>query len=136
MWNQKISEGRSIKCCVTTGKFQCSLTIVVQLKFSVFDRLYIIIIYKNIFRHVFKIAVHSRFLSVGQEFDKKFLNSTHVLKVYFKLNRKNPDFVFLPLPTLPASVKNGHLCELPVTYCNGIKGLSSRAQWYSCVHIS
>jgi hypothetical protein len=38
-------------------------------------------------------------LSSGQEFDEKFLNSKHVLKVYFKPSRKNPDFGFLPLPS-------------------------------------
>ena len=35
--------------------------------------------------------------SSGQDFDKNFLDSKHVLKVYFKPGRKNQDFWFLPL---------------------------------------
>ena len=37
-------------------------------------------------------------LSSGQDFGKNFLDSKHVLKVYFKPSRKNPDFYFLFLP--------------------------------------
>jgi hypothetical protein len=44
-------------------------------------------------------------LSSGQEFDKKFLDSKYVLKVYFKPSRKKKDFVFLPLPDLPGRLK-------------------------------
>jgi hypothetical protein len=40
----------------------------------------------------------------AQEFDENFLDSKHVLKVYFK----NKDFVFLPVPILPVCVKIGH----------------------------
>jgi hypothetical protein len=40
------------------------------------------------------------FLNLGREFDKMFLYSK-LLKVYFKPNSKNP--------TLPVSLKNGHL---------------------------
>ena len=47
--------------------------------------------------------------SSGQDFDKNFLESKHVLKVYFKPRRKNSDFGFLPLPAKPVSVKNCHL---------------------------
>jgi hypothetical protein len=36
-------------------------------------------------------------LSSGQDFSKKFLDSKHVLKVYFKPSRKNQNFLFLPL---------------------------------------
>ena len=36
-------------------------------------------------------------LSSGQDFSKTFLDSKHVLKVYFKPSRKNQDFLFLPL---------------------------------------
>ena len=32
-----------------------------------------------------------------------------VLKVFFKLSRKNPDFLFFPLPSKPGSMKNDHL---------------------------
>jgi hypothetical protein len=48
-------------------------------------------------------------LSSGQDFDITFLDSKHVLKVYFKPSRKNQDFSFLPLPSKLASMKNGHL---------------------------
>ena len=37
------------------------------------------------------------------------LDSKHVLKVYFKPRKKNPEFGFLPVPILPVSVKIGHL---------------------------
>ena len=49
-------------------------------------------------------------LSSGQEFDKKFLDSKHVLKVYLKPSRKNKDFVFLTVPILPGWLKILHLC--------------------------
>ena len=45
----------------------------------------------------------------GQDFDKNFLDSKHVLKVYFKLSRKNPDFGFLPLPSEPVWLKTPYL---------------------------
>jgi hypothetical protein len=48
-------------------------------------------------------------LSSGQEFDEKFLDSKHVLKVYFKPSRKNKDFVLLPVPILPGWLKILHL---------------------------
>jgi hypothetical protein len=48
-------------------------------------------------------------LSSGQEFDEKFLDSKHVLKVYFKPSRKKINFVFLPLPILPVRLKILHL---------------------------
>ena len=37
-------------------------------------------------------------LSSGQDFVKNFLDSKHVLKVYFKPSGKNQDFSFSPLP--------------------------------------
>ena len=40
-------------------------------------------------------------LSSGQDFGKKFLDSKHVLKVYFKPRRKNQKKIFLPLPSVP-----------------------------------
>jgi hypothetical protein len=40
---------------------------------------------------------------------KNFLDSKHVLKVYFKPSRINQDFLFLPLPSKPVSMKNYHL---------------------------
>jgi hypothetical protein len=48
-------------------------------------------------------------LSSGREFDKKFLHSKHVLKVYFKPSRKNPDFGFIPLPSMLVQLKNPYL---------------------------
>jgi hypothetical protein len=48
-------------------------------------------------------------LSSGQEFDEKFLDSKHVLKAYFKPSRKNPDFGFLPLPSMLVRLKNPYL---------------------------
>jgi hypothetical protein len=50
-------------------------------------------------------------LSSGQEFDEKFLDSKHVLKVYFKPSRKNLDFGFLPLPSKLVRLKNPYLKE-------------------------
>ena len=51
-------------------------------------------------------------LSSAQEFDKKFLDSKHVLKVYFKPSRKKKYFSFLPLPILPVWLKFLHLSRL------------------------
>jgi hypothetical protein len=48
-------------------------------------------------------------LSSGQEFDEKFLDSKHVLKVYFKPSRKNQDFGFLPLPSKLVRLTNPYL---------------------------
>jgi hypothetical protein len=48
-------------------------------------------------------------LSSEKDVDKNFLASKHVLKVYFKPSRKNQDFLFLPLPSKLASMKNGHI---------------------------
>ena len=48
-------------------------------------------------------------LSSGQDFDKNFLDSKPILKVYLKLSRKNPDFGFLPLPSEPVWLKNLYL---------------------------
>ena len=42
-------------------------------------------------------------------FDKNFLGSKHVLKVYFKLSKKNPDFGFLPLSSEPVWLKKPYL---------------------------
>ena len=50
-------------------------------------------------------------LSSGQDFNKKFLDSKHGLKVYFKPSRKNQNFLFLPLPSKLASLKNDHLTQ-------------------------
>ena len=50
-------------------------------------------------------------LSSGQDFDKKFLDLKHVLKVYFKPLRKNQKFWFLPIPSKLASLKNDHLSK-------------------------
>ena len=50
----------------------------------------------------------------GQEFDEKFLDSKHVLKVYFKSSRKNKDFVFLPVPILPGWLKILHLIAMHI----------------------
>ena len=55
-------------------------------------------------------------LSSGQEFDEKFLDSKHVLKVYFKPSRKNKDFVFLPVPILPGWLKIPHLIDKKNNY--------------------
>ena len=44
-------------------------------------------------------------LRSGQEFDKKFLDSKQVLKVYFNPSMKNKDFVFLGVPFLPGWLK-------------------------------
>jgi hypothetical protein len=51
-------------------------------------------------------------LSSGQDFDKNFLASNLVLKMYFKPSRKNPDFGFLPLPSKPVWLKNPYLIGL------------------------
>jgi hypothetical protein len=48
-------------------------------------------------------------LSSGQEFDEKLLDSKHVLKVIFKANRQNKDFLFLPDPILPGWLRILHL---------------------------
>ena len=48
-------------------------------------------------------------LSSGQDFSKNFLDLKHVLKVYFKPSWKNQEFLFLPLPSKPVSMKNDHL---------------------------
>ena len=48
-------------------------------------------------------------LSSGQEFDEKFLDSKHVLKVYFKPSRKKKYFIFLAIPILPGRLKILHL---------------------------
>jgi hypothetical protein len=48
-------------------------------------------------------------LSLGQEFDEKFLDSKHVLKVYFKPSRENQDFGFLPLPSKLVRLTNPYL---------------------------
>ena len=50
-------------------------------------------------------------LSSGKDFNKNFLDSKHVLKVYFKPSRKNQDFLFLPLQSKPRSMKNDHLSK-------------------------
>ena len=52
-------------------------------------------------------------LSSGQDFDKNIFDSKHVLKVYFKPSRKNPDFIFLPLPSKPVWLKNPYLIKPP-----------------------
>ena len=52
----------------------------------------------------------------GQEFDKTFLFSKHVLKVYFKPSRKNKAFIFLPDAILPGWLKILHLREYVVVY--------------------
>ena len=49
--------------------------------------------------------------SSGQEFDEKFLDSKHVLKVYFKPSRKNQDFGFLPLPSKLVRLTNPYLID-------------------------
>ena len=48
-------------------------------------------------------------LSSGQDFGKTFLDSKHVLKVYFKPSRKNQKFLFLPLPSLPVWLPTHYL---------------------------
>ena len=48
-------------------------------------------------------------LSSGQDFGKNFLDSKHVLKVYFNPSRKNPDFLFLPFPSEPVWLKIRYL---------------------------
>ena len=47
----------------------------------------------------------------GQDFDKNFLDSEHVLMVYFKPSRKNQDFWFLPLPSKLGFMKNDHFYQ-------------------------
>ena len=51
------------------------------------------------------------YLSSGKEFEENFLDSKHVLKIYFKPRRKNPDFGFLPDHILPVWLKIGHLSK-------------------------
>ena len=41
-----------------------------------------------------------------------FLDSNHVLKVYFKPSRKNQDFLFLPLSSVPVWLKIRYLSPL------------------------
>ena len=53
-----------------------------------------------------------RVLQSGQDFGKKFLVSKHVLKVYFKSSRKNPDVLFLPLCSVLVWLKIRHLIDL------------------------
>ena len=53
-------------------------------------------------------------LSPGQELDERFLDSKHGLKVYFKPSRNNQDFLFLPLPSKLASMRNDHLSATAV----------------------
>ena len=54
-------------------------------------------------------------LSSGQDFDKKFFDSKHVLKVYFKPSRKKSVFsIFLPLLSKPASMKKDRLNKVHV----------------------
>jgi hypothetical protein len=48
-------------------------------------------------------------LSSGQEFDERFLDSKHVLKVNCKPSRKNKDLVSLQVPILPGWLKILHL---------------------------
>ena len=48
-------------------------------------------------------------LSSGQEFDEKFLDSKHVLKVYFKPSRKNRKNLLLPLSSELLWLKILHL---------------------------
>ena len=55
-------------------------------------------------------------LSSGQDFDKNFLDSKQVLKVYFKPSRKNQDFLFSPLPLLPVFLAHGHLNYIGTHY--------------------
>ena len=50
-------------------------------------------------------------LSSGQDFGKKFLDSKHVLKVYFKPSRKNQNFLFLPLCSVVVWLKILHLMD-------------------------
>jgi hypothetical protein len=50
-------------------------------------------------------------LSSGQDFDKNFLDLKHVLKVYFKPSWKNPDFGFLPLPSVLVWLKKPYLTD-------------------------
>ena len=50
-----------------------------------------------------------KLLSSGQHFNNNFLDSKHVLKVYFKPSRKNQDFLILPRPSKLGSMKNDHL---------------------------
>jgi hypothetical protein len=46
-----------------------------------------------------------RLLSSGQEFDEKYLDLKHVLKVYLMPSREKKYFVLLPLPILPVRLK-------------------------------
>jgi hypothetical protein len=50
-------------------------------------------------------------LSSGQEFDEKFLDPKHVLKVNFMPRRKNKDFVFLPVEVVRKADGSGILKE-------------------------
>ena len=53
-------------------------------------------------------------LSSGQDFGKHFFDSKHVLKVYFKPSRKNPDFGFLPLPYVLVWLKKPYILKILV----------------------
>jgi hypothetical protein len=71
-------------------------------------------------------------LSSGQEFDEKFLDSKHVLKVNFKPSRKQKYFVLLPVPILPGRLKILHLKQLlyPMSQIKKvILGLGLKCQW-------
>jgi hypothetical protein len=76
-------------------------------------------------------------LSSEQEFDEKFLDSKHVLKVYFKPSRKNQNFGFLPLSSKLVRLTNPYLMpKVPYSYeVNGklvkrvLKELSELSDW-------
>ena len=69
--------------------------------------------WKRIVAHTFESIIKfdtlkNWLLSSGQDFGKTFLDSKHVLKVYFKPRRKNPFLLFLPLTSEPVWLKIYH----------------------------
>ena len=64
----------------------------------------------------------------GQDFDKNFLDSKHVLKAYFKPSRKNQHFGFLPPPSKDASMKNDHLSNS--AYIKPMIGNTTLKGWF------
>ena len=69
--------------------------------------------WKRIVAHALKTTTKlDRLKNSVLDLGKKFLDSKHVLKVYFKPSRKNSDFGFLPLPSEPDWLKNYHLIYL------------------------
>ena len=67
-------------------------------------------------------------LSSGQDFGKNFLDSKHVLKLYFKPSRKNPYFLFLSLPSEPLWLKICHLIKTTIVSQLGLRKVRSHKE--------